>query len=357
MTRSAESRAADVWRIVFAARDVAAARAAILDDMIRSTNLSREGVELAFDKHLEIYPREADIASLVAAAGDAEHVTVVLSSNVFVGALRAIALARAASADVVVRPSRRDPVFAQALVRAALARGDASLRLDENLCVTSVLRGEIHIYGRNETIAALSASAKSHVLVLGHGSGMGIAWVSRHANLNMAASALADDVVVFDQRGCLSPRIALVEGGEARASSFGQALHEALEKLGRKVERGALLPAERAEAERYVATMTYVGHVLVGSAHVVAVAPFGSPLVLPPPNRHVHIASVANAEAAAAEIAPLSHGIIVVGSDHLDSARTIAPPWARIAKLGWMQRPPLDGPVDLRSIPSWPRRR
>ncbi|MCL2778092.1 MAG: proline dehydrogenase [Polyangiaceae bacterium] len=346
MIRSAESRATDVWRIVFSARDVAAARAAILDDIVRSTNLSREGVELAFEKHLELDPSDADIANLVAAAGDAERVTVVLSSNVFVGALRAIALARAASADVVVRPSRRDPTFARALVRAAAARGDSSLRLCENFCVASAQQGEIHIYGSNETIAEVSA--KTRVKIIGHGSGMGIAWVSGHADMNMAAAALAYDVVAFDQHGCLSPRIALVEGDNVRATSFGRALHEALEQLGRKVERGTVLPAEQAEAERYVATMTYVGRVLVGSAHVVAIAPVGSPLVLPPPNRHVHIASVANAEAATVQIAPLSRGIITVGSDNPDSARTIAPPWARIARLGWMQRPPLDGPVDQR---------
>ena len=30
-------------------------------------------------------------------------------------------------------------------------------------------------------------------------------------------------------------------------------------------------------------------------------------------------------------------------------ARVLAPAWARIEALGMMQRPPLDGPVDLRN--------
>ncbi|MCL2723093.1 MAG: proline dehydrogenase [Polyangiaceae bacterium] len=346
MKRSAENRAADVRRIVLAARDVAASRDAIMDEIIRSSGLSREGVELAFEKHLELFPEDAEIASLVAAAGDAERVAVILSANVFVGALRALAIARAASADVVVRPSKRDPAFARALVRAAALRGDSSLQLDEDLDVAAIHRGQIHVYGRDETIAAVAA--KSHVPVVGHGSGMGIAWISHRADFDAAAAALANDVVAFDQRGCLSPRIALVEGDDTCATSFGGTLHEALERLGRVVPRGFVPAAERADSERYVSTMTYAGKALVGSAHVVAIAPSSSPLVLPPSYRHVHVTSSANAGAATGRIAHLSRAIVAVGSDDIDSARRLAPSWARLSKLGWMQRPPFDGPVDHR---------
>jgi hypothetical protein len=336
-----------VWRIVLSARDVASTRATIRGEIVRSTGLSSQGVELAFDKHLELHPKDAEITSLVAAAGDAESVAVILSANVFTSALRAIALAKAASADVVVRPSRRDPAFARALVRAAALRGDRSLWLDKDLDITSIQRGEIHVYGRDETIQEVIA--KSRVKVVGHGSGMGIAWISRDADIKAAAVALAGDVVAFDQRGCLSPRIALVEGDDARATSFGGALHEALERLDHTIPRGEIPSGERAEAARYVATMTYAGQTLVGSTHVVAIAEAGSPLALPPPYRHVHVASSANVDAAALQIARFSRGIVTVGSDDLDAARRLAPPWARLAKLGWMQRPPLDGPVDRRT--------
>ena len=94
---------------------------------------------------------------------------------------------------------------------------------------------------------------------------MGVAWISADAHLEKAARGLADDVVVFDQRGCLSPRIALVLGDEARASALADALHAELERLDVSIPRGAVPAEERAAAGRYVATMTYACRALVGT--------------------------------------------------------------------------------------------
>jgi acyl-CoA reductase-like NAD-dependent aldehyde dehydrogenase len=348
MMRTAAERVDDVRRLQTAARAVIADRAALIPAIVESTGLSPEGVELALARHVEVEATEQELARLVERAGDAPRVAVVLSANVFVGALRAIALARAASSDVVVRPSRRDPAFARALVAAAVAAGDAHLRLDEELEVASVASGEIHVYGRDETIAAVRGKARSTVRVRGHGSGMGVAWISARADLALAARGLADDVVVFDQRGCLSPRVALVLGDEARASALADALHAELDRLDVSVPRGPVPAEERAAAGRYVATMTYACRALVGNNHAVGVAPPGAPLVLPPPYRNVHVAACASLEDAARLLAPLREGVVTVGSDDLEEARVLAPPWARLSRLGVMQRPPLDGPVDLR---------
>ena len=346
MIRSLAERMADVRRLQAAARAALADRASLVPAIVESTGLSPEGVELALRRHVELEATDAELAQLVARAGDAARVSVVLSANVFVGALRAFALARAASTNVVVRPSRRDPAFAQALVQAAGLAGDRGLRLDDALDVAAVDDGEIHVYGRDDTIADVRSRAR--VRVRGHGSGMGVAWVSEGADLAAAARGLAEDIVVFDQRGCLSPRIAFVHGDEARASAFGDALHAELERQAAIVPRGALPAEERAAAGRYVATMTYACRALVGSQHAIGIAPPGAPLVLPPPYRHLHVAACASLAAGAALLAPLAKGVVTVGSDDPAAARTLAPPWARLAALGAMQRPPLDGPVDLR---------
>ena len=348
MVRTAPDRIADVRRLLEAARATLEARAELVPEIVESTGLSTEGVELALGGHVEIEATDAELSKLVACAGDVSRVTVVLAANVFVGALRAIALARAASDDVVVRPSRRDPAFARALVRAANALGDARVRIDESLEVAGVEEGEIHVYGRDETIADVRAKAREGVRVVGHGSGLGVALVSAAADLSRAARALADDVVVFDQRGCLSPRIALVIGDEARAAALGDALHAELERLGATVPRGDLPADERAASGRYIATMTYACRVLVGNQHAIGIAPPGAPLVLPPPYRHVHVAACASLADAAKLLAPLAKAVVSVGSDDLEAARAIAPSWARPAALGRMQRPPLDGPVDGR---------
>jgi acyl-CoA reductase-like NAD-dependent aldehyde dehydrogenase len=349
MTRNAAERIADVRRLQQAARDVIERRSALVPAIVESTGLSTEGVELALARHVEVDATEAELAALVAHAGDVSRVTVVLSANVFVGALRAVALARAASNDVVVRPSRRDPAFAHALVDAAIARGDQHVRLDDQLDVATVDDGEIHVYGRDDTIAEVRAKANPRVRVRGHGSGMGVVWISGEADLTRSARGLADDIVVFDQRGCLSPRIAFVLGDEARASELADALHAELDRLDVSVPRGAVPADERAAAGRYIATMTYACRALVGNQHAIGVAAPGAPVVLPPPYRHLHVAACATLEDAAKLLAPLANGVITVGSDAPSSARVLAPAWARIAPLGMMQRPPLDGPVDLRN--------
>jgi hypothetical protein len=154
--------------------------------------------------------------------------------------------------------------------------------------------------------------------------------------------------VAFDQRGCLSPRIVFVEGDLDRAVSFGEVLHASLSHFERVVPRGALSTEERAESERYVATMTYAHRALVGAAHVVGIAALGAPLLLPPTYRHVHVVAAADAATACTLLAPIVRGVVAVSSDDEAAARRLGPPWARISAVGSMQRPPLDGPVDLR---------
>ncbi len=346
--RSAAERIADVRRLLRAAQTVAEKRGALVPAIVDSTGLSTEGVELALVRHLEIDASDEELAKLVAGAGDVGGVAVVLSANVFVGALRAIALARAASDAVVVRPSRRDPAFARALVQAANELGDARLRLDEELDVATLADGEIHVYGRDETIAEVRAKASPRVRVRGHGSGMGVAWITAGADVASAVKGLAEDVVVFDQRGCLSPRVALVEGDLDRASAVAEALHAELDRLQGVVPCGAVPAEERAASGRYVSTMTVACRAFVGSHHAVGVAPPGAPILLPPPYRHVHVGACASVVDARKLAEPLAKGIIAVGSDDLAAGKTLAPTWARVSALGWMQRPPLDGPVDLR---------
>lgn len=344
-SRSLASRMAAVRRLVEVARTVADRRSTLVPALVESTGLSPEGVELALSRHLELDPTDEDLRRLVAHASDVSRVVVILSSNVFVGALRALALARAASVDVVVRPSRREPAFARALVDAA---ADPTLRIDDALDVADVEEGEVHVYGRDETIAAVRQRARSTVRVLGHGSGMGVAWLSRAADVVLARD-LADDVVAFDQRGCLSPRVALVEGDFDRARAVAEALHAELDRLGVVVPRGALSSEERAESERYVATMAYAGVALVGRGHAIGVAPPGAPIVLAPTHRHVHVVACPRLEDAGVALAPLMRAVVAMGSDDVAQARRIGPTWARFSALGRMQRPPLDGPVDFRA--------
>jgi hypothetical protein len=344
MSRSVAERIADVRRVLDAARKVAHDRS-IVPRIAHETGLSPANVELGLSSHLEHSATDDDLAALVHRAGDAPRVHVILSANVFVAALRAVALARAASDHVTVRPSRRDPVFARALVESAAS---PAVVLGEDVAPMDVGEGEIHVYGRTDTIARVRAAARPGVRVRGHGPGMGVAVLPRGCDLAVAAADLARDVVPFDQRGCLSPRVALVLGDEASAAAFGQALHEALASWQAKVPRGALTAEEKAESARYASTMAFAGRVFSAPDHLVGVATPGSPLVVPPPGRHVHIACVSDEKSAADLLRPLARAVVTLGTTQESQVTPLVPAHARVAKLGEMQRPPLDGPVDLR---------
>jgi hypothetical protein len=308
-----------------------AGSSAIVPALVESTGLSPEGVALALREHLELDATDAELDALLDAATPAPRVHVVLSANVFVGALRALVLARAAAAVVTVRPSRREPVFARALIEEL---ADPAVTVSD-AAIEDVTTGVVHVYGRDATIAELRARAR--VPVVGHGTGMGVAWLPAGTDLRAAAELLARDVVPFEQRGCLSPRLAFVDGD---GPAFAALLADALEAVARAVPRGALGADERADAARWgdaiaiAGTLHRRGSALVGFADQVLLPPTGRVLQVVPADRE--------------KLAALARFITVVGAPTLAAAEAIAPPGARRSLLGAMQRPRLDGPVDRR---------
>jgi hypothetical protein len=351
MTRGLEERTRDVRRWLDAALRVHAERASLVPALVSATGLSPEGVELGFAS-LERGATPEELAGLVAAAGDAEHVHVVLSANVFVAPLRAIALARAAAPRVTVRASPRDPVLATALVAAA---GDPAVTLTSERDPASTPADRIDVYGRAETLAAVREAARPGVVVREHGPGLGVAYVAAGADRDACAEALAADVVPFDQRGCLSPRVALVEGTAAEAEAFARALHDRLVAWEARVPRGELAEAEHAAAGRWRDALAFAGGVFAGGAASVAFVEGEASalpvLAVPPPGRNVLVVAVRSRADARAALAPIAPFVVALGCSAGGSeAREVAPPHARVSPLGGMQRPPLDGPVDRRGV-------
>jgi hypothetical protein len=334
---------ADVRRLLAAARAVHADRARIAPRIQQATGLSLEGVELGFAS-LELDASDAELGALVEAAGDTSHVHVVLSSNVFVAPLRALALARAASGSVTVRPSQRDPVLTEAIVEAA---GDPSVRIVRERDAAESARGEIHVYGRDETIEAIRARSLPGTLVRAHGAGLGVCILTEAADLAVAAEGVAADVVPFDQRGCLSPRIVIMSGTSERAEQFADALDRALRGWGERVPRGEMSADEQDEAARWTETLRFAGRAWRGGHHVVGLGPAGPPPLVPPPGRHVLVHAVASMVEAADALAPMAPYVVAAGSDDVLAAQRLVPS-GRVSSLGQMQHPPLDGPVDRR---------
>lgn len=325
--------------------------AEVREALAREGSLSSEGIELALREHLET---TLDLARVLAHVGEAPRCHVVLSANVCTAALRALVLAVLTSPDVIVRPSRRDPTLAAVLAReaaAALRSRGATLtlaaRLDEEgpVGALEVRPGdEVHAYGGSAALDAIRSRLPRGALIRAHGPGFGVAIVGEDLSLEVAAEGLARDVIVFDQRGCLSPRVAVVEGGPARALAFATAVAASLGRAARTVPRGPLDLSTRAELSTFARVARATGELLEDRDCLVAFDPEPTSLALPPPARALWVVPGDGREPPV-WLDPHRASLTNVGG---------SPGWralthVRRAPLGTMQRPPLDGPVDYRT--------
>jgi hypothetical protein len=313
------------------------------------SGLSPEGVAFAFEQSFARELADPDLDALIASVSPAPQVLAILSANVFGAATRALALALAASARVYVRPSRRAPLLPRLLLHAAGL--DALLEQPPELEMFT--DGMVHAYGSDETLDALRARAR--VPVWGHGHGFGVALADpalQGVGVAPLAAALARDIVLFDQQGCLSPRVVFVP--HAYLSTFACALHVCLEAMSEDVPAGAAVRALAPSRVRYRETQRALGVVYEGRAHLVVQS---EALLLGPPARTILVAPWN--DAAIAWLAEQAPHLTTVGGElgelgtlgKGDGALGVRLPQlrhTRRAALGEMQRPRLDGPVDRR---------
>jgi hypothetical protein len=311
----------------------------------RATGLSLEGVELALTRCLETAPSDAELCALSARVPPAPHAHVLLSANVFVAAHRAIALALAQSADVAVRPSRREPEMPRLLAEAC----PGLFRLVDELAPTP--GDHVWAYGSDETLSKLRGELPAGIVYHAHGHGIGLAVVDAATEPGGAARALADDVIAFDQRGCLSPRIALVIGDAQAARDFAVAIARELARLGHDVPRGSLDPDELADIARYRDSMLYAAELLHAGKGYVGLDAEGRHVLVPPVGRNLHVVRIDDPAPPLAALGARIAAIGVAGPPELERRLSELLPRARLGPLGSMQRPPFDGPVDLRSPP------
>jgi hypothetical protein len=347
---TAPAAEARVRRLVEAARRIADPEDPLGQEARRvlpaATGLSPQGIELALEECLETHPSPAELKALCASVPSVPHAHVVTSANVFVGALRAIALGLAASERVSVRPSRRDPEMTRLLATAEPSLFRVVPRIEPEP------GDHVWAYGSDETLATLRSELPAGCVLHAHGTGLGIVVLGPEprsaTELEDLGHSVAADVVPFDQRGCLSPRLVLALGSEADTRAFGEALARALASFEARVPRGRLQPEEAAEAVRYRDTLCFAAELVVAGSGLVGIDVRGGALVVPPPGRHVHVVRVQELTAAAAQLAGRVTSVAVDGARELAGVVRLAFPGARITVPGRMQRPPFDGPVDLR---------
>ena len=284
VTMDALAAAAPRWR-----RD--AALAAALPDVIRLAPATVDA-GVAFASEALDAKAIAALVSRAYGAGAAQApppdgpalVAHVLASNVPALALPAIALACLAGAAVLVKSGRDDPLSAPAFA--------AALRdLDPELAATIVtaywpggdVEREEAVFGRADVVVLTGGSPALQALasrvrrrMIAHGPRVSAALVGRDALGDPALpDALALDVALHDQRGCLSPHAVYVEGTSDDAVGLAERLGAALDRMARRLPPGPASLADRAARRQLVAEAEWDGAtvVCVGDAGTVLYDP------------------------------------------------------------------------------------
>ncbi|MGH7288135.1 MAG: acyl-CoA reductase, partial [Myxococcota bacterium] len=278
--------------------------------------------------------------------------------------LLALAAPLVLGSPVLARPSAHDPLTAEVFARALAADAELAAALEvisfpsrDAAAMGALLSADCVVaFGSDQTIAAVAARVTPVQRLVPHGHRLSVAVLGgaalAGAALEAAADALALDVALWDQQGCLSP-LALYVLGEERvpASLFGR-LALAFERAAQRLPRGridaqvaAALAGARETAELRAAAGEDV-QVLTGAAFMLVAetdASFrGSPL-----HRFLHVHPVRSPEALLAALAPLGPHLAAVGVAGLGSlAGQLEPELAalgasRVCPLGTMQAPPL----------------
>lgn len=315
--------------------------------LTEASGLSHEGVRWALEHALEWWATDDDVRTLVANAGPAVTegpLVLVLAANVTTAALRALACAVARAEEVLVYPSSRDAVLARRLVEDAGVTGLRNLASRDDLPLANP-RARVVLYGSADTVRTLRPLVRGTLEI--HGPGLGLALLTDET-ARTSVAALARDVVAFDQRGCLSPRLAVHVGSPERGRALAAELFDELDRLGAICPLGTLEESDRHARALALQTGRALGDVwespCAAVAHETVAAPSPAPTA-----RMLTVHTTTSRASAEAWLAPLLPLLSALGCDDAAAREGFlrGVPLRR-SELGAMQRPRFDGPVDRR---------
>jgi hypothetical protein len=290
---------------------------------------------------------------------------VVLGGGVPTPTLLALVTPLLLGSPVLARSSSHDPVTAQVFASALAAEAPAladclalvSFPSDDDAALRALLAAPCVVaFGSDETMAMVGARLGPTQRFVRHGHRLSVAVLGRAAQsgpaLAQAAAALARDVALWDQQGCLSP-VALYALGvehvpDALLAALGVAFEEAAQRWPRgrvSVQANAHIASERDTAELRAAPGGDV-RVHAGRDFTLVAEPDagfrGSPLY-----RFLRIHPAPNTDQLFEALTPLGPQLAAVGvagvAAGLDALGTglATVGAARVCPLGTLQCPPL----------------
>lgn len=308
----------------------------VLEKLPQEIGWSEASVLDALRYCVETQASEDELMALLASVPQERLVHVVLSSNVFVAAVRAVALAWASAPQIRIKPSRRERLFPSLLIRALHEQGgEGEVSLVDALDVRE--DEAVHVYGSDSTIEVIRAELPLGARLWGHGHGFGVLV----SDAPLPEDSLAADLNLLEQRGCLSPRVLLWVGNEDDARAQASQIPRLF------TDRSA---GDLAARRSYIETMQAVGEVFQRGPFAVGFQSEPDALLLPPEPGMLHVVQVSSVTRACELLLPWARWVTCVGGPvTLTRQFSQVIPKARRATPGFMQRPSLNGPVDLRT--------
>ncbi len=181
----------------------------------------------------------------------------VLPGNVFPASAQAVARAVLLRSPVLLKLSSEEPLLAPLLLAEVAAHAAAATRSvaalwwpggEAEVEAAAFARAEVvAIHGEEATLRDVAARLPAGARLVPHGPRLSIAVCARESLRTPAgpglARALARDVALYDQRGCLSAAAVLAEeGGEISPRDLARRLAEALAEAETRWPRGSVLP-------------------------------------------------------------------------------------------------------------------
>jgi hypothetical protein len=264
-----------------------------------------------------------------------------------------------------------DPKLGACLEIAEWRGGDTALEtalFAEVNCVTAT--------GSDEALAAIRSRLPMHTRFLGYGQRVSFGFVAREvlagSHLRRVAARVADDVVAWNQLGCLSPHVIYVQSrGEILPEKFAELLADELEQREQTEPRGELA------AEHAAAIVSRRGFYEVRAAHSpdtqmwhsknstawTVVFEADARFQMSCLNRFVYVKGVKdlpellqNAEAVRGKVSTVG---IAAPEEQMEELAMQLAHWGvtRVCPLGQMQNPPLswrhDGRPALGDLVTW----
>ena len=132
------------------------------------------------------------------------------------------------------------------------------------------------VAGTDRAVDSVRRRCRPDVRFVGHGNRVSFAIVARGVEHGPTAAALAADVAIWDQLGCLSPQVCFVEGGIDEARSFASRLAAELRILAERWPPGRMSTGDLVEVRRFREAAAWRGYGAGGQWMFVATEDLGS---------------------------------------------------------------------------------